>query len=405
MLQGTTVVDKHDGIFGAMDTPEFRLSVAQFMEIEAVMDKGDRLPNTAATLEAKIERRALLVAVRYGCDGRYARDQYSHMLISPGDILRVCYMLLTRGYQAQNIRILADGVSRDPLSRPTKQNIRRVWRLPLSPLGHGCAYEVEEREGKAGRIRTALPTLVEYKVPFLSTKNEESSSSTCESQTKFYREAFITEWKTPTWPEMLEMQMRGSLELDAYNRINDQEFNVMIAKLPKGCLLTMSLDCFHGGRIQDVNRLPTGPVCRGEVGQPEGNQYVENLLDTYSNTRPRNLFVPPAFYLHSESCFDPKVRMERVQGPGPLHNVKATIFVWSGYSTSHAQTGVFTSAFTDAAQDLKGDMSHHEVLQDIRRRIGEATEGKDSDLVIQLLIPWDENNKEADASISGTFVI
>ncbi|KAG8684504.1 hypothetical protein FRC11_012010 [Ceratobasidium sp. 423] len=237
--------------------------------------------------------------------------------------------------------------------------------------GHGYAYEVEKGHGKAARVRFISPTAAEhYEHPVPTTSYGHLSSSPPGDQIKFYREALLTEWESPSWFE--EVNSASPIKLDAHNRIDDEEFNTMVAKLPKGCILTMTLDCSHGGRMHDITRKFWGSGYRGSTGSPiiepglEDNWYI-NRSNINPNTSPGNLFVPPAFYLHSKFSFDPKVTMERVQGPDPFEDVAATVFSWSGYSTSRGQAGVFTSAFTSAMQDVRKDISHLEMLQDIRR--------------------------------------
>lgn len=111
-----------------------------------------------------------------------------------------------------------------------------------------------EEGGKVAR-RLVPPTLIEHSDSIQPTENGEPSSPELESQTKFYREALLAQWKHPDWPEFIKMQAEGSVRLDAYTRISDEELNTIIAKFPKGCLLTMSLDCFHGGQMYGMYNL------------------------------------------------------------------------------------------------------------------------------------------------------
>ncbi|KAH7338907.1 hypothetical protein B0J17DRAFT_659018 [Rhizoctonia solani] len=136
------------------------------------------------------------------------------------------------------------------------------------------------------------------------------------------------------------------------------------------CIISL----FDGGRMlvtfQDTNWKFEAFGYRGggdvPIIEPEGVQSITAPFHIYSKTSHCNLFVPPAFYLHSGFRFDPKVIMERMQGPHPLGDVQATVIVWSAYSTSRAQAGVFTSAFTRVAQEFEGSASHYEMLQEIR---------------------------------------
>lgn len=139
--------------------------------------------------------------------------------------------------------------------------------------------------------------------------------------------------------------------------------------------------------------------------EPEGVQSITAPFHIYSKTSHCNLFVPPAFYLHSGFRFDPKVIMERMQGPHPLGDVQATVIVWSAYSTSRAQAGVFTSAFTRVAQEFEGSASHYEMLQEISRRVGEATGGEGGHPLLQIWTHCDGENKEMADSMNDSFVI
>ncbi|CAE6527097.1 unnamed protein product [Rhizoctonia solani] len=390
--------------------PHIRAYKTELREIIAAMNNGDNLPNTPASLQAKVSRRALLVAVHYEGDMRNTQDDSLLIPTSPLDVCHVYRMLLTRGYEPQNIRILMDGVVRNYLTDGTKQNITDSleWLFHSAEAGdhryfhfsgHGYAYEVEEGEGKMARVRLAPSSGVGHEHPNPIAHDEQPSLSPRASQDKFYREALLTRWDIPTLIEIDESE--EPIILDAHNRINDQaakEFRSMVSKLPKGCVLTITLDCLYGAQMNDINR--PYPVCliRGGASWPSNEQEAgESSMshsNTYPNTSPRNLFVPPVFHLYSDFSFDPNVTMERVQGPEVLDGVEATVFVWSGYSNSVAQAGTFTSAFTAAVQEVEGDITHCDMLQKISRKVAEATEGKDDQPVIQL---WSGNGGETGA--------
>ncbi|CAE6342208.1 unnamed protein product [Rhizoctonia solani] len=386
----------------AEEKPHIRAYKTELRGIIAAMNKGDNLPNTPASLQTKVNRRALLVAVHYEGDMRNTQDDSLLIPTSPLDVCRVYRMLLTRGYEPQNIRILVDGLVRNYLTHGTKQNI---WLFQSAESGdhryfhfsgHGYAYEVEEGEGKMARVRLVSSSGVEHEYPNSMAHDEQPSISPHATQDKFYREALLTGWDTPTLIEIHESE--EPIMLDAHNRINDQavkEFRSMVSKLPKGCVLTITLDCLHGAQMTDVNRPCPVSHWRGGASWPSNEQEAgessRSHTNAYPNTSPHNLFVPPVFRLYSDFSFDPNVTMERVQGPEVLDGVEATVFVWSGYSNSIAQAGVFTSAFTAAVQEVEGSITHCEILQTIRRKVAEATEGKDDQPVIQL---WGGNGEE-----------
>ncbi|KDN49158.1 hypothetical protein RSAG8_02511, partial [Rhizoctonia solani AG-8 WAC10335] len=296
-------------------------------ELSAAIDIGDNLPNSFTL--AKVQRRALVVAIDYEGDARHI-GQSLYLPNAAVDAQRVYRMLLSRGYQAQNIRILVSSMT--PNSGPTKRHIvadSLEWLVHNTEpgdyryfhfSGHGQAYEVPPGQGKMARVRPDGTSL----------HNISGVEST--GLTAHFREALLTEWKDPSFKEMQSLNF--NIELDAYNRIDDEELNTALAKLPKGCTLTVTLDSkydsVHGTRMNNVNAPPKGPGWRGESGtslaqpEPECGQSITIPLDMSPNTSACNLFVPPAFYLHSDFSFDPNVTMERVQGPDPLHEVKAT---------------------------------------------------------------------------------
>ncbi|KDN49064.1 hypothetical protein RSAG8_02417, partial [Rhizoctonia solani AG-8 WAC10335] len=281
--------------------------------------------------------------------------------------------------------------------------------------GHGYAYEVEEGQGKAARIESVVSAPVAHPDSSPSTRNEVSNGPAPDSEVKFYREALLTEWNYPPWEEMIELQTKGLLRLDAYTRLSDEELNAMIAKLPKGTDVRWVISLFHEIVLicfQDVHRpRPPGLRCRGggavplDISKPEEDQSTTNPFEMYPNSSPRNLFVPPVFYLHSGFCFDPKVMMGRIQGPEPLDGVQATVFAWSGYNTSRTHAKAFMSAFTSAVQDLKGEISQRDMFQEVSRRVGEATEGKVGHPTIQLWTSGDGEDKDSEFSMNTPFVV
>ncbi|CUA76363.1 hypothetical protein RSOLAG22IIIB_12247 [Rhizoctonia solani] len=420
MSGGVAITNVYGTIPGplAPENLRFRTSTAEFDQLEEAMRAGDNLPNTMASLGAKLKRRALLVGVQYEADRRFTQSRSALMLSTPSDVLMVYRMLLSCGYEHQNIRILVEGVVEEPLSHPTKKNIIESleWLFDGTEpgdyryfhfSGHGYAYEVEEGLGKTAKIKPVVSAPIVYPDSSPLTDSEESNWST-PSRVRFYREALLTEWNYPPLSEMLEMQSEGTIRLDPYTRISDEELNAMIAKLPKGCVLTMTLNCFHGAQMHNVNYTPKGPIYRGGVGWPidklEEDRPTMNPFQIYPSTSLRNLFIPPVFYLHSEFRYDPKVMMERIQGPGPLDGVQATVFVWSGYTTARTHARVFMSAFSSVVQDLKGYISHRGLFQEISRKVGEGSDEDDHPL-IQLWTAGGEKDEKAEVPMSERFVI
>ncbi|CAE7053153.1 unnamed protein product [Rhizoctonia solani] len=211
----------------------------------------------------------------------------------------------------------------------------------------------------------------------------------------------LTQWGLPPIDEMFETQ-EFDIDLEPHTRISDEELNAMIAKLPKGCVLTMTLSCFHGRQMHRVILASEGPRYQ-EPFSPVKEQ--ASPFEIRSNTAPRNLFVPPAFRLYSNCEFDPKIFMERVQGPEPLDGIQATVFAWSGYSTSPDHVEAFTSSFVDVVQGLKGNISQREMLQEVSRKVGENTEDKDSQPLIQLWVSNSGEDERRFASMDAPFVV
>ncbi|KDN49163.1 hypothetical protein RSAG8_02516, partial [Rhizoctonia solani AG-8 WAC10335] len=296
-----TSIDTHNAALYTYSSPP----VGVLEELSAAIDIGDNLPNSFTL--GKAQRRALVVAIDYEGDARHiGRSLY--LPNAAVDAQRVCKV--SRGYQAQNIRILVSGMT--PNSDPTKRHIADSleWLVHNTEpgdyryfhfSGHGQAYEVPPGQGKMARVRPDGTSL----------HNISGVEST--RPTARFREALLTEWRDPSFKETQSL----NIELDAYNRIDDEELNTVLAKLPKGCTLTVTLDCVHGTRMNNVNAPSKGPGWRGEAGtslaqpEPECGQSITIPLDMSRNTSACNMFVPPAFYLHSNFSFDPNVTMAR----------------------------------------------------------------------------------------------
>ncbi|CAE6376713.1 unnamed protein product [Rhizoctonia solani] len=422
-------------------------------ELDAAIQMGDNLPNSLASLEARVQRRALVVAIQYDCDSRNI-GQSLYLPNSMVDALRVYHMLLSCGYQAQNIRILAPYFGLD--CDPTKPNIVNSLEWLVSNVetgdnryfhfsGYGQAYEVAFAEGKVARARPVPQAGSETAQPSTWDEQPVSSPRTFPPQSQtdcpphgvilcnnpgaeptgpitHYREALLTHWKTPSWEETRS----SGTKHDAYNRIDDEELNAVLAKLPKECTLTMTLDltglqqCVHGARMYNVNIPFLGNRFRGGAGTslvkpgPESGPSVTNPFSICPapGTSLCNLFMPPVFHLHSNFKLDPKITMEYVQGPNTLHDIKATVFAWSGFSTQPTYAGAFISAFASAAEGANGNISHRGMLQDISvnlasRKVDE-TKAMAGERVYQLVQLWascDGTNDDAEELTNSSFVI
>ncbi|CAE6421078.1 unnamed protein product [Rhizoctonia solani] len=94
-------------------------------EIEDAIRAGDSITTTGYEGKGEAERRALLIGGQYDNDSRM---QHGEALAgSPIDVLNVYRMLISRGYEKENIRILIERPADEDTdryeTRPTKQNI------------------------------------------------------------------------------------------------------------------------------------------------------------------------------------------------------------------------------------------------------------------------------------------
>ncbi|CEL56098.1 hypothetical protein RSOLAG1IB_07551 [Rhizoctonia solani AG-1 IB] len=374
--------------------------------MQDAMEQGDMLPNTPSSLGARVARRALVVVARHEWDARNIYGGSLCLPSAPTDALRVYRMLLSRGYEKKNIRILVEGLDL-PETSPTKQNIldSLEWLVGGAQpgdyrffhfSGHGQAYKVEEGQGRKARVVLAPPGASENTE---SPATENQSPPPIVDRTEFYREGLLTEWKRPFWKEKL----KESFSADDYSRINDYELSSVLAKLPKGCTLTTTLDCFHGAQMHDINaeRENYPKLVKRLIQALTDAQDVPSDfgMSAYSKPSLYNWFVPPAFYLHSDYVYEPKVKMERLDEYKPFKDVQATVISWSGYYASKDHIGTFTSAFTNAVQEMDGDVSNSKLYEQVRQRIP-AEDG----LHVQL---WTSNNgeEEADRMLNDGFVI
>ncbi|ELU36925.1 hypothetical protein AG1IA_09045 [Rhizoctonia solani AG-1 IA] len=361
--------------------PELELPMEDLKPVQDAIAQGDNLANTPAILEARVSRRALLVVIQHDMDARNLLSAHGASLYlptTPSDAVRV---YLDRGYEKHNIRVQVERVHKNPETSPTKPNI--VGSVALSQVttgfftvgknpapqkvysilrhavvsGHGHAYEVEQGQGKATRVITASPGIVGS----TGTPIGEQISSV----TNHNRIALITEWRYPMLGEEIEELFRS----DDHGKISDyvclyfspalfpslraaQELYAVLAKLLKGCTLTVS-DGDVGGMIKYVDQKPSRR-CRCHAGNPSYD--ISDAQVTPSNfaapisseSSLRNLFVPPAFFLHSGYDYDPKIKMERIDEPELFKDVKAKI------------------AFTSAVQEVEGTVSNAALYENVK---------------------------------------
>ncbi|KAG8684525.1 hypothetical protein FRC08_013644 [Ceratobasidium sp. 394] len=117
--------DSRPTLRGSMDPTVSQASVVDISTLQYIskaIEDGDHLPNTEASLGAKTQRRALIVAPQY----EVHFTKYQPLPATLNDIYNVHKMLTQRGYDRRNIRILVDG---DGDTAPTRDNIVRLFQL------------------------------------------------------------------------------------------------------------------------------------------------------------------------------------------------------------------------------------------------------------------------------------
>ncbi|CAE6529897.1 unnamed protein product [Rhizoctonia solani] len=268
------------------------LKAEQAEEMVAAIEAGDY---SAADPDAKVERRALLVAVQYLT---WPRDMgWRYLGSTPSDVWLIYEMLRGQGYEPSDIRILVEGIMEEDRYSPTRSNILAglEWLVAGARTGdyryfhfsgHGDAFETNEDTGKiAKKIPETPPDRtkarkddIEHLAPDADQsikRNERHSSQTIvDNEIRYYNEAFMTVYKMPPHT------MRNSVKRQNYNRVRDDELNAMFSKLPQGSTITTSLDCCHSGRMINNNLKLRGSGFRGNLmGSEEQNEVQESLAD------------------------------------------------------------------------------------------------------------------------------
>ncbi|KAG8730334.1 hypothetical protein FRC12_020334 [Ceratobasidium sp. 428] len=82
---------------------------------------GDTLPNTKSSLDARVQRHALIIAPQYQAH----LPGYDHLPGTLTDVYNVHRMLRQCGYNKANIRVLVDGSQ----GEPTKENVVRIFSV------------------------------------------------------------------------------------------------------------------------------------------------------------------------------------------------------------------------------------------------------------------------------------
>ncbi|CAE6530727.1 unnamed protein product [Rhizoctonia solani] len=203
-------------------------------KLRSAIELGDCLPNKPTWALKGAQRRALLVAIQYEAD---ARLDAHHLPSTPNDILSIYNMLVKRGYEASNIRILSEGFVKNLSSNPTKRNLQLSleWLVEGAQpgdyryfhfSGHGVAFENKSGQGKVARV---IPeSLADRKaddsevIPLDSSDLNEGGTASDQRGTrisrqkvplnelKCYNEAMLTLWESPSLEERAYI-MRGHI--------------------------------------------------------------------------------------------------------------------------------------------------------------------------------------------------
>ncbi|KAF8746941.1 hypothetical protein RHS02_00509, partial [Rhizoctonia solani] len=406
--------------------PELEFPMEDLKPIQDAIAQGDNLANTPASLEARVSRRALLVVIQHDMDARNLLSAHGASLYlptTPSDALRVYRMLLDCGYEKHNIHVQVERVHKNPETSPTKPNIVvwNGWSVALSQVttgffsvgnnpapqkvysilrhavvsGHGHAYEVEQGQGKAARVITASPGIVGS----TETPIGEEISSVHTSQIGFYREVMSESIDHRMEISYAGRGGRGVVQIRRPHLRAAQELYAVLAKLLKGCTLTVS----HGD-VGDVDQKPSRRCCchAGNPGYDISDAQVtpSNFATPVSSESSlRNLFVPPAFFLHSGYAYDPEIKMGRIDEPELFKDVKAKIFMWSGYNTLKDRVGGFASAFTSAVQEVEGTVSNAALYENVKQRV--VTKGGSD---VQLWVS-DDGSEAAPCILNDLFVM
>ncbi|KAF8713738.1 hypothetical protein RHS03_00523, partial [Rhizoctonia solani] len=377
--------------------PKLGFPMENLKPIQDAIDQGDNLPNTPAILEARVSRRALLVVIQHDMDAQNLLSAHGASLYlptTPSDAVRVYRMLLDRSYEKHNIRVQVERLESLEWIVSSAQPVTTGF-FTVAVSGHGHAYEVEQGQGKAARVVTASPGIVGS----TETPIGEEISSVHTSQIRFYREVMSESTDHRMEISYAGRGGRGVVQIRRPHLRAAQELYAVLAKLLKGCTLTVS----HGD-VGDVDQKPSRRCCchAGNPGYDISDAQVtpSNFATPVSSESSlRNLFVPPAFFLHSGYAYDPEIKMGRIDEPELFKDVKAKIFMWSGYNTLKDRVGGFASAFTSAVQEVEGTVSNAALYENVKQRV--VTKGGSD---VQLWVS-DDGSEAAPCILNDLFVM
>ncbi|KAG9122562.1 hypothetical protein FRC07_001012, partial [Ceratobasidium sp. 392] len=261
--------------------------------ISQAIKSGDNLPNRPASLEAEVLRRALIVAPQY----QVHFDNFGHLPATLNDVCRVHKMLIHRGYDPANIRILVDGLRTDP----TSDNIIDSLEWLVSNVqpgdyrffhfsGHGT-HILSTRE--KGKETLKIPTKRSDSLPFDHELNPSSnhavqykrieSLNVHQKDVTYYNEAIVTSYKPlPLLDSLTE-------DVTEYNMIRDSVLNEYFARLPEKCRLTCTLDRKNDDAQGHTPEEPSKTVTRmDDLVEQLSQQTIRDLSPSGSNTTTSN---------------------------------------------------------------------------------------------------------------------
>ncbi|CUA68420.1 hypothetical protein RSOLAG22IIIB_07939 [Rhizoctonia solani] len=370
--------------------------------IRKAIEDGDNMGSTYRPIpEGGVQRRALIIAPEYE---DYPDDQLPTLSATATDVQLVHQLLVTFGYERENIRILCDVCAGNGYSYPTRKNILDSLKWLTSDVtpnayrflhfsGHGIRILSDDKRGKAIRDSDWNP----YKEP--QTLDTERSSSEISSQR--IKEQIVLKKELNYYNEAIATRRDVSDKDQPRDVILDSQLNLCLAELPPDCTITCTLDCCASGRMlikvsgpgfrgalaspaQSTNATPSPfpdvpedsddsfsesdqPISRGmpnrttagasEIQNDDGIRLFEpgGVLATFN---PFNLFSldGPTAQVHLQEKLPEREKQ--------LNHIRARIFSWGAshqrqeaWNSNNGYAGLFTRAFTQTCLKLKNNQT------------------------------------------------
>ncbi|EUC62929.1 ICE-like protease (caspase) p20 domain protein [Rhizoctonia solani AG-3 Rhs1AP] len=381
--------------------------------IQKAIEDGDNMDNTSRPVpEGGVQRRALIIAPEYE---DYSEDKLPALPATATDVKLVHELLVTFGYERQNIRILCDVCAGNGYSYPTRKNILDSLEWLTSDVtpnayrflhfsGHGVHILSDDKNGKEIRDSDWNP----YKEP--QTLDTERSNSEIPSQR--VKNQMVLRKELKYYNEAIATRKDVSDKVQPRDVILDSQLNLYLSKLPPDCTITCTLDCCASGRMLNLPVKVAGSGFRGslvdndkktnitsslnveednvqpqtEPGQPIESRGKHNLataagseLHNINNARPEDvssesggvLAISNLFNLFSLDGPTAQVRMHEnlPEKEKRMNHVRARIISWSAshqrqeaWNSKNGYAGLFTKAFTQACLTLRNDQANPRVF-------------------------------------------